>query len=102
VTEHDVLVGYRLRLFTLAEKLGNVSRACRLTAVHRSTYYRLKKQVDRWGLEALMCASAGAADARPDRADLEQRIVAFALAHAAFGPADRGVDSAIALALSRF
>jgi hypothetical protein len=27
VTEHDVLVGYRLRLFTLAENLGNVSRA---------------------------------------------------------------------------
>jgi hypothetical protein len=29
VTEHDVLVGYRLRLFTLAEELGNVSAACR-------------------------------------------------------------------------
>jgi hypothetical protein len=27
VTEHDALVGYRLRLFTLAEELGNVSRA---------------------------------------------------------------------------
>jgi hypothetical protein len=53
VTEHDVLVGYRLRLSTLAEKLVNVSRACRLIGVHRSTYCRLKKQVDRWGLEAL-------------------------------------------------
>ena len=30
VTEHDVLVGYRLRLFTLAEERGNVSEACRL------------------------------------------------------------------------
>jgi transcriptional regulator of acetoin/glycerol metabolism len=49
VTEHDVLVGYRLRLFTLAEEQGNISRACRLVGVHRSTYYRLKKQVDRWG-----------------------------------------------------
>jgi Winged helix-turn helix len=53
VTEHDVLVGYCLRLFTLAEQLANVSRACRLMGVHRSTYYRPKKQVDRWGLEAL-------------------------------------------------
>jgi hypothetical protein len=43
------VVGYRLRLFTLAEKLGNVSRACRLMCGHRSTYYRLKKRVDRWG-----------------------------------------------------
>ena len=30
MTEHDVLVGYRLRLFTLADELGNVSEACRL------------------------------------------------------------------------
>jgi hypothetical protein len=45
VTEHDVLVGYRLRLFTLAEELGNVSRARRLTGVHRPSYYHLKKQV---------------------------------------------------------
>ncbi len=39
MTEHDVLVGYRLRLFTLADELGNVSEACRLMGVHRSTYY---------------------------------------------------------------
>jgi winged helix-turn helix protein len=53
VTEHDVLVGFRLRLFTLAEELGNVSAACRAMGVDRSTYYRVKKRVDRWGLEAL-------------------------------------------------
>ena len=53
MTEHDVLVGYRLRLFMLADELGNVSEACRLMGVHRSTYYRWKRQVDRWGLEAL-------------------------------------------------
>ena len=39
MTENDVLVGYRLRLFTLAEQLRNVRRACRLMGVHRSTYY---------------------------------------------------------------
>lgn len=27
VTEHDVLVGFRLRLFTLADELGNISQA---------------------------------------------------------------------------
>jgi hypothetical protein len=37
MTEHDVLVGFRLRLFTLAEELGNGS-ACRAMGVHRSTY----------------------------------------------------------------
>ena len=45
MTEHDVLVGFRLRLFTLAEELGNVSEACRLMGVDRSTYYRLKVKV---------------------------------------------------------
>jgi Bacterial regulatory protein, Fis family len=40
VTEHDVLVGYRLQLFTLADELGNVTQACRLMGVHRSTFYR--------------------------------------------------------------
>jgi hypothetical protein len=59
VTEHDVLVGYRVRLFTLAEKLGNVSRACRLMGAHRSSYHRLKKQGDRWGLEALNVRERG-------------------------------------------
>jgi Winged helix-turn helix len=55
MTEHDVLVGYRLRLFTLAEELGNVSQACRLMGVHRSTCYRWKRQVDRWAWERSTC-----------------------------------------------
>lgn len=40
MTEHDALVGYRRRLFTLADELGSVSQACRLMGVHRSTCYR--------------------------------------------------------------
>jgi transposase InsO family protein len=87
MTEHDVLVGFRLRLFTLAEELGNVSAACRAMGVHRSTYYRLKRKVDRWGLEALNLRERR----RPRMPNeigphLEQRIVAFALAHPGLGP----------------
>ena len=87
MTEHDVLVGFRLRLFTLAEELGNVSAACRAMGVHRSTYYRLKRRVDRWGLEALNIRERR----RPRMPNeigphLEQRIVAFALAHPGLGP----------------
>jgi transposase InsO family protein len=87
VTEHDVLVGYRLRLFTLAEELGNVSAACRAMDVDRSTYYRLKKRVDRWGLEALNVRERR----RPRMPNqigphLEQRIIAFALGHPGYGP----------------
>jgi transposase InsO family protein len=87
MTEHDVLVGFRLRLFTLAEELGNVSAACRAMGVDRSTYYRLKRRVDRWGLEALNVRERR----RPRMPNqigphLEQRIVAFALAHPGLGP----------------
>ena len=86
MTEHDVLVGFRLRLFTLAEELGNVSAACRAMGVDRSTYYRLKRKVDRWGLEALKVRERR----RPRMPNeigphLEQRIVAFALGHPGSG-----------------
>jgi transposase InsO family protein len=87
MTHDDVLFGQRLRLFTLAEELGNVSEACRLMGFHRSTYYRLKANVDRWGLEAL-----GVRERRRPRMPneigphLEQRVIAFALAHPGFGP----------------
>jgi hypothetical protein len=52
VTEHDALVGYRRRLFTLAGEIG-VRPACRAMGVHHSTYYRWKRAIDRWSLEAL-------------------------------------------------
>jgi transposase InsO family protein len=87
MTEHDVLVGFRLRLFTLAEELGNVSAACRAMGVDRSTYYRLKRKVDRWGLDALRYRERR----RPRMPNqigphLEQRIIAFSLGHPGFGP----------------
>lgn len=87
MTEHDVLVGFRLRLFTLADELGNVSAACRAMGVDRSTYYRLKAKVDRWGLDALEIRERR----RPRMPNqigphLEQRIIAFSLGHPGYGP----------------
>lgn len=52
MSHDDGLFGYRLRLFTLAEELGNVTEACRQMGVSRQTYYRLKYQLERFGLEA--------------------------------------------------
>jgi hypothetical protein len=52
VSDDDVLFGYRVRLFTPAAEIG-VRAACRAMGVHHSTYYRWKRQVDRWGIEAL-------------------------------------------------
>jgi transposase InsO family protein len=86
VSDDDVLFGYRLRLFTLAAEIG-VRGACRAMGVHHSTYYRWKRQVDRWGLEALRVRERR----RPRMPNeigpqLEQRIIAFSLAHPGFGP----------------
>jgi len=87
MSEHDVLFGFRLRLFTLAEELGNVSAACRAMGVDRSTYYRLKRRVDSWGLEALKVRERR----RPRMPNeigphLEQRVIAFALGNPGLGP----------------
>jgi transposase InsO family protein len=86
MTESDVLFGFRLQLFALAAERG-VSEACRVMGVHRSTYYRWKRQVDRSGLEMLRPRERR----RPRMPTqlsvmVEQRIVAFALGHPGLGP----------------
>jgi transposase len=86
MSHDDVLFGYRLRLFTLAEEIG-VRPACRAMGVHHSTFYRWKAKVDRWGLEALRIRERR----RPRMPNqigphLEGRIIAFALGHPGFGP----------------
>ena len=43
MSHDDVLFGYRLRLFTLAEEVG-VRAACRQMGVHHSTFYRLSRR----------------------------------------------------------
>ena len=86
MTKDDVLFGYRLQLFDLAARTS-VSRACRTFGVHRSTYYRWKRQVDRHGLEMLRPRERR----RPQMPNqlsvmVEQKIVAFSLGHPGLGP----------------
>lgn len=87
MTEDDVLFGFRLRLFTLAEELGSVSEACRQMGVARSTYYRLKPKLERYGLDGLRVRERR----RPRMANqigphLEHRILAYSLGHPGQGP----------------
>jgi transposase InsO family protein len=87
VVNDDVLYGFRLRLFSLAEELGNVRAACRIFGVHHSTYYRWRGPVLRSGLEMLRPR-----ERRPPRMPnqtsqlVEQRVLAFALGHPGLGP----------------
>ena len=84
--DSDVLFGYRLRLFDLAREVG-VSEACRTFGVHRSTYYRWKVKVERSGLEMLRPRERRA-PRMPNQTSpvIEQRILAFAVAHPGLGP----------------
>src|SRR6059058_5317465 len=86
MTQDDVLFGYRLQLFDLAARTS-VSAACRTFGVHRSTYYAWKRQVDRHGLEMLRPRERRR-PRMPNQfsAIVEERIVAFALAHPGLGP----------------
>ena len=86
MSHDDVLFGYRLRLFTLAQEIG-VRPACRAMGIHHSTYYRWKRAVDRWGLEALRVRERR----RPRMPNqigphLEQRVIAFCLGNPGLGP----------------
>lgn len=87
MTEDDVLFGFRLRLFTLADELGNISEACRQMGVDRSTYYRWKPKLERYGLDGLRVRERR----RPRMPNqigphLEHRVLAFALGNPGFGP----------------
>jgi transposase InsO family protein len=86
MTKDDVLFGYRLQLFAEAART-NVSQACRTFGVHRSTYYHWKRQIDRHGLEMLRPRERR----RPQMPNqlpmmIEERILAFSIAHPGFGP----------------
>ena len=87
MTQGDVLYHFRLRTMALAEELGNVRAACRLMDIHPSTYYRWRKKMRRGGVEMLRPRERR----RPRMPNqtphlIEQRVVAFALAHPGFGP----------------
>ena len=88
MTQDDLLYRFRLRTFAMAAELGNVRAACRAMGIHPSTYYRWKRQLDRYGPEILRPRErrtprmANAASVL-----VEQRVVAFALGHPGFGPA---------------
>lgn len=88
MTVDDALFRFRVRVFALAEELGSVRAACRAMGIHPSTFYRWKKQVDQWGLEALRPRERRhprMPNATP--VFIEQRVLAFAIAHPGFGPA---------------
>jgi transposase len=86
MSQDDVLFGYRLQLFDLAGRIG-VAAACRSFGIHRSTYYRWRSQVERYGLEVLRPRERRQPKMPNQLSPLvEERIVAFSLGHPGLGP----------------
>jgi transposase len=88
VTQDDLLYRFRLRVFAIAAELGNVRAACRAMGIHPSTYYRWKRQLDRYGPEILRPRERRVPRmANATSVLVSQRVVGFALGHPGFGPA---------------
>lgn len=88
MTSDDVLYRFRLRALALAAELGNVRAACRALGIHHSTYYRWRRTARRHGLELLRPRERRSPQ-MPNQTSpmIEQRVLAFSLAHPGYGPA---------------
>ncbi len=76
----------RLSVLELAEKLGNVSEACRRRGMDRASFYEWKRRFQTHGLEGLKDLPP-IAKTHPQAvaAEVQERIVALALEHPSYG-----------------
>lgn len=50
---NEKIIKHKVGLLNLAEKLGNVSKACKMVGLSRDTFYRYKSAHDEGDLDAL-------------------------------------------------
>ena len=88
MTLEDSIHSQRLRVLRDAERLGNVSEACRRHGMSRTLFYRLRQRLEQYGPDGVHPKRRQAA-ARPPPAvpvQTERRVIAFALAWPTCGP----------------
>ena len=51
---NNPIIKHKVGLLNLAEKLGNISKACQVMGVSRETFYRYQDLVEQGGLDALV------------------------------------------------
>lgn len=87
MSNDDVLFRFRLRVIALAGQLGSVRAACRMMEVHPSTFYRWRRQLERYGPDMLRPRERRQ-PRMPNAISMTatNQIVAFALGHPGFGP----------------
>jgi hypothetical protein len=88
MTLEDSIHIQRLRVLREAERLGNVSEACRRHGMSRTLFYRLRGRLEQYGPEGVHPKRRQARRGRPSplSVQVERRVIAFALAWPTCGP----------------
>jgi hypothetical protein len=88
MTLEDSIHTQRLRVLRDAERLGNVSEACRRHGLSRTLFYRLRQRVEQYGPDGAHPKRRQAAVGRPSAIPVqtERRVIAFAMAWPTCGP----------------
>jgi transposase InsO family protein len=86
MTASEKLAQKKLSMLQLAEKLGNVSKACELLGVSRSQFYEIKRAFQTGGLEALLDKPPVPGSFPHKLAEeIEAKIVELSIEHPAWG-----------------
>ena len=88
MTLEDSIHIQRLRVLRAAERLGNVSEACRRHGMSRTLFYRLRGRLEQYGPDGVHPKRRQAGRGRPSALSVqtERRVIAFALAWPTCGP----------------
>ena len=88
MTPEDSIHIQRLRVLRDAERLGNVSEACRRHGMSRTLFYRLRSRLEHYGPDGVHPKRRQARRGRPSAIPVqtERRVIAFALAWPTCGP----------------
>jgi transposase InsO family protein len=80
------IIKHKTGLLSLAEELGNISRACKIMGFSRDTFYRYKSARDQGGVEALFSVDKRKPNLK-NRVDefTEECVVSFAIDFPAYG-----------------
>ncbi len=80
------IIRHKVGLLNLAEKLVNVSKACRMIGLSRDTFYRYHNAVEEGGVEALLEKPRRVPDYK-NRVDeeTENTVVDYAIEYPAYG-----------------
>ncbi|KEQ18884.1 hypothetical protein GZ78_02175 [Endozoicomonas numazuensis] len=80
------IVKHKVGLLNLADELGNISKACKMTGVSRDTFYRYRGAVSEGGVEALLDQSKRVPNHKNcvDQA-MEQAVIDYAIQDPAHG-----------------